>query len=299
MSERSIELRLEGWIAWVREQHPNAPRAIAVIIAIDSAIWSFQHIIRPAIDAAAEIQFVVQNWQPTLEAVRPIVAEALDLAFSTPVAIGTFILGFGYLVLDRRVARLQQSPTTSLPVPAAPQEPQQEPQQGTERPNIICARAEVRYIQDPFADSRDFEPPDIRAMLAAFHNAPTPHASPKEASSVTATIVYEGAEPTEVARVLKATWITDSGSLANHTSFAPNSIRQLIIAAEQVTGFSGLENLRDEQNDPQYGNHFVQLPGLTEGLARVTLTIDGKVDATEYLFFVNLDRQSPQCVFAG
>jgi hypothetical protein len=59
-------------------------------------------VIRPAIDAASEIQFVFDNWR-TIEIWS---RSAIAIIFSPIAAIVTFVLGFGYLALDRRLARL-------------------------------------------------------------------------------------------------------------------------------------------------------------------------------------------------
>src|SRR5690242_10918657 len=110
MSETRLEWQAESWVAKIRRGHPRLSVLLRIgfwiSVIAQSAYQAWLYMIRPAIDAASEAQFVAENWRAVASAVDPAAFMIGRIVVSPLGAIGTFVVGIGYLIVDRRVARL-------------------------------------------------------------------------------------------------------------------------------------------------------------------------------------------------
>jgi len=249
------------------------------------------------IDAYSHAQFLAQHREAAIAAIK----SGIAALFSPKGSLITMVLGGAYLVLDNRLARSALRPIR-----------QERPERlefagisvaldGTPPPNIISARAETEWIPDPLDDDPDSH---AQALIASFHNEPLAHAFVGIAKNVTASITYECGKGWnyEFARVIKAVWLTDQGSLANHVDFEVNSVRRLILAIQHPRiEFLALENLSDDTTEDARkvvaAIHRVPLEIPAEGprcRAHVQFRINGQVCAQKFGFVLEL-IQEPTC----
>jgi hypothetical protein len=117
MSENRLEHQAESWVAKIREGHPRLSVLLRIGIGIgvlaQFAYQAWIYMIRPIIDAASEAQFVADNWRVVANAIGPAASVVGHTIVSPLGAIGTFVAGIGYLIVDRRVARLAIAPAQS------------------------------------------------------------------------------------------------------------------------------------------------------------------------------------------
>jgi len=120
MGKDGLEREAENWVAKVRQRYPRVSTFLGIYVAVQFGFQAWTYVIRPAIDAASEVQFVVENWR----AIGPAIVVGAKLLFSPIVGFVTLSFGIAYLVLDRRVARLSPistaQPHTEQSVASAP-----------------------------------------------------------------------------------------------------------------------------------------------------------------------------------
>jgi hypothetical protein len=107
---------------------------------------------RAMLEAGGDAQFIVQN----REILRQLMTQAVDLFFSTPGAIITFIACFGYLIVDNRMARRATWATTPIPPRSL----------SSNIPSTLRRHAVPDFISDKDKDHLIkglFEPPELKA----------------------------------------------------------------------------------------------------------------------------------------
>lgn len=104
----SLEHRVESWVAVVEKRYPHTKAVIWIILALQFVYQGWTHMIQPFIDTATELQFIVQNWHVVVQTSLSMATTVGSALVSPVAALATFFLGFGYLVLDHRVAQHPQ-----------------------------------------------------------------------------------------------------------------------------------------------------------------------------------------------
>jgi hypothetical protein len=107
---RSMPQFHEQFFDWFPRLRPYRS-VVWVVMGIQGIWFAWVHIARPISDNWGRWDTLADQWN----SLRPVVETVVKDIFSTPGAVVTFALGFGYLILDQRIAAKQKAAGADLP----------------------------------------------------------------------------------------------------------------------------------------------------------------------------------------